>query len=234
MITVYPYETIGRVEHGWLDARHHFSFGGYMNRNRMNFGVLRVINDDIIAAGTGFDTHPHADMEIITYVREGAIIHRDSQGNEGRTNAGDVQVMSAGSGIQHSEHTPEDETTNLYQIWIMPRKKGVAPSWDARVFPKEPVTDALQLLVSGDGKAPLSIHQDAWIYGGRLNAGAQVTQSIAHGAYILASDGALEVNGVTLNKGDGAEVTDESEITLKAVTNAEVLVIDVPPLSAAA
>ena len=134
MITIYPYEELGHADHGWLDARHHFSFGRYHNPERMGFGVLRVINDDIIKAGKGFDTHPHKDMEIITYVRKGAITHRDSNGNEGRTEAGDVQVMSAGTGIFHSEYNLEDEDTNIYQIWIEPHKLDVTPDWSAHEF----------------------------------------------------------------------------------------------------
>ena len=125
MIKVYPYEKLGNHDFGWLNARYHFSFARYYNPERTGFGKLLVINDDIVHAHSGFDTHPHADMEIITYVRAGAITHRDSTGNEGRTAAGDVQVMSAGTGIAHSEHNEEDEDTRLYQIWIAPREKGM-------------------------------------------------------------------------------------------------------------
>ena len=146
----------------WLDARHHFSFSNYQNPKRQQFGVLRVINDDVIKAGTGFDTHPHQNMEIITYVREGAITHRDSNGNVGRTEAGDVQVMSAGTGVSHSEFNRESEDTNIFQIWIDPNQLDVKPRWDSYTFPKQPTADALMLLVSGDGDAPLSIHQDAF------------------------------------------------------------------------
>ena len=171
MITVYPYENLGHANHGWLDARHHFSFAEYRNPARSRFGTLRVINDDVIKAGAGFDTHPHRDMEIITYVRMGAISHRDSNGNEGRTAAGDVQVMSAGTGVFHSEFNLEDTDTNLYQIWIEPNILGVKPRWDSHEFPKQPVTEALTLLVSGDGTAPLFINQDAYIYAGKISAG---------------------------------------------------------------
>ncbi|HRQ61527.1 MAG TPA: pirin family protein, partial [Alphaproteobacteria bacterium] len=125
MINVYPVETLGRADYGWLQAKYHFSFGDYRNGRRVHFGALRVINDDIVKAGNGFDPHPHNDMEIITFVREGAITHKDSQGNVGRTEAGDVQVMSAGSGITHSEYNNESVDTSLFQIWIFPREKGV-------------------------------------------------------------------------------------------------------------
>lgn len=229
MITLYPYESLGRANHGWLDARHHFSFGMYRNPERTSFGALRVINDDIVQAGTGFDTHPHRDMEIITYVRSGAISHRDSVGNAGRTEAGDVQVMSAGTGIEHSEYNHEDVATNLYQIWITPREKGVRPRWDARQFPKTPSADGLALLVSGDGAAPLQIHQDAYIYAGVVPAGAELSHTLHHGrAYVLLSRGDAEVDGVRMKQGDGAEITDAASIHIKALSEAELLVIDVP------
>lgn len=231
MINIYPYESLGRAKHGWLDARHHFSFANYYNPERMEFGALRVINDDWIQAGSGFPTHPHRDMEIITYVRRGAITHKDSRGNEGRTEAGDVQVMSAGTGIFHSEHNLESEDTNLFQIWIQPRELGVQPRWDAREFPKEAVADRLQLLVSGDGEAPLFINQDAYIYAGKLLEGAEVEHPVHNMAYLVVSEGELEVNGQPMKKGDGAEISAESSVMIKAVSESDVLVIDVPAQS---
>ncbi|MCI5050484.1 MAG: pirin family protein [Rickettsiales bacterium] len=228
MITVYPYNSLGHANFGWLDAHYHFSFSRYINPERTGFGVLRVINDDTVKAGAGFDTHPHKDMEIITYVRKGAITHRDSQGNEGRTAAGDVQVMSAGSGIFHSEYNLESEDTTLFQIWIEPREKGITPRWDSHAFPKEPVKDALPLLVSGDGDAPLHIHQDARIYAGRLAAHHTIKHPITAQAYLLVSEGAVMVNDQYLRKGDGAEITDLSEVVITATYESEVLVIDVP------
>ena len=232
MITVYPYETLGHADHGWLDARHHFSFASYFNRDRMQFGTLRVINDDRIAGGKGFGTHPHNDMEIITYVRQGAITHKDSMGNEGRTGPGDVQVISAGTGVAHSEFNRETEDTRLYQIWITPNQQGVAPRWDAKAFPKTPVTDGLSLLVSGNtadaDAGALFIHQDATIHGGRLEKGTTLTHPITHQAYILASEGSLRINGAELKKGDGAEVVGDKKLTITALTDAEILVIDVP------
>ena len=228
MIRVYKYEELGHAKHGWLDARHHFSFASYYNPNRMNFGALRVINDDIIQEHSGFAPHPHENMEIITYVRSGAITHKDSEGNEGKTKAGDIQVMSAGSGIRHSEMNREDEETNLYQIWIVPNKIGVAPRWDAKEFPKEPVTHALPLLVSGDKEAPLFIYQDAQIYGGNIAKGTIINHPIKHQIYLLVSKGEIEVEGEIIKKGDGAEITDISAIDIKAISDCEVLIIDVP------
>lgn len=232
MITVYPYNKLGGADHGWLKARHHFSFAMYYNPARMGFGTLRVVNDDIIRGGTGFDTHPHRDMEIITYVRKGAITHRDSRNNEGRTAAGDVQVMSAGSGVFHSEYNLEDEDTSLYQIWIEPNQRGVTPRWEAASFPKEPVQGALTPLVSGRDadllQGALFIHADAAIHGGRLLKGEVVTHTLTYQGYVLVSEGQITLNGKTMHKGDGAEVMDVTELTITAEDNAEVLVIDVP------
>lgn len=232
MITVYPYENLGRANHGWLDARHHFSFASYYNPERMGFGVLRVINDDIIKAGSGFDMHSHKDMEIITFVRKGAITHRDSHGNHGRTEAGSVQVMSAGSGIYHSEFNMESEDTNIFQIWIEPKEKGIAPRWDTANFTGEAVSGALPLLVSGrkeeQGKGALYMNQDASIHGGTVKAGDQITQAIKGQAYLLVSAGDIEIYGEKMSKGTGLEITDLESLTFKALTDAEVIVIDVP------
>jgi len=228
MITVHPYENLGRANHGWLDARHHFSFASYYDPQRMGFGALRVINDDLIKAGAGFDTHPHKDMEIITYIRRGAITHRDSNGNVGRTGAGDVQVMSAGTGVYHSEFNLETEDTSLFQIWIAPNKLGVAPGWNSHVFPNVPAKEELTLLVSGDGSAPLFIHQDAFIYAGYLLQGTELNHSIKNQAYLIVSEGSLSVNGNALQKGDGLSVENLSSISIAALTDVSVLVIDVP------
>ena len=232
MITLYPYATLGHANHGWLDARHHFSFARYYNPSRTGFGTLLVINEDKVEAGKGFATHPHDNMEIITYVRQGAITHKDSMGNVGRTGAGDVQVMSAGTGVFHSEYNLESEDTRLYQIWIVPNERDVAPRWKAKAFPKAPVENSLALLASGQpqhaNKGGLFIHADAAIYGGTLMAGTTVTQSIKHQAYILASLGSFTVNGTAMTQGDGAEITGTQTLTITATTDSEVLVIDVP------
>ena len=164
----------GYTEMDWLKSWHSFSFGEYHDRGHMGFGPLRVINEDIVAPGGGFPMHGHANMEIITYVRSGAVTHKDNNGNEGRTVAGDVQVMSAGTGILHSEFNLENEDTTLYQIWISPKEKNVKPRWDSKSFPKNLVSNKLSLLVSGDKNAPLFIHQDAQIYGGNLKKGTNI------------------------------------------------------------
>lgn len=232
LIRRFPYAGLGHSDYGWLDARYHFSFARYWNPQRTGFGRLLVINDDVVAAGRGFDTHPHNNMEIITYVRQGAITHRDSMGNVGRTSAGDVQVMSAGTGVTHSEYNLEQVDTRLYQIWIEPSQRDVEPRWETRVFPQSSSGERLTVLASGQGKHAdgdaLRIHQDAAIYGGRLLAGQKVTVQIEHQGYVLASYGTFSVNGCRLSPGDGAEVTGASTLTISAETDAEVLVIDVP------
>ncbi len=229
MFNIIRYDDLANYDFGWLNARYHFSFGRYHDPARMGFKNLRVINDDIVKVGEGFGEHPHDNMEIITYVRKGAISHRDSTGNEGRTAAGDVQVMSAGSGLTHSEFNQEAEDTTLYQIWIMPTQRNVKPRWDARSFPETPVNDALPLLVSGNeadtDHGALTIHADAVIYGGRLEKGTQITQPLGRPAYILISDGDVEINGELLHKGDGAAVENVETLDITAKTGAEILVI---------
>lgn len=233
MIKHYPHGSLGGANHGWLNAKHHFSFASYQDPKKMSFGELLVINDDVIQPHTGFDTHPHRDMEIITYVRRGAISHKDSHGNKGRTTAGNVQVMSAGTGISHSEFNLEDEETNIFQIWIMPKSTGIEPRWDAAEFPKAPSADTLPLLVSGDGSAPLSIHQDARIYAGTLASGSTLTHAIKGQAYILISEGEVEVDGKHTSRGDGLAISGQKAVTLKSSTDSEVLVIEVPGLVSA-
>lgn len=230
MLTPVPYDSLGRFTNDWLDARYHFSFAEYHNPKRMHFKTLRVINDDHIQPGAGFDFHPHRDMEIITYVRSGAILHQDSMGNQGRTSAGDVQVMSAGTGLLHAERSDPETETRLYQIWILPRDKGVAPRWDQRSFPKAPVTGSLPVLVSGrtqhrDTDA-LMIHQDAALYGGRIAAGTSLRQPLLGPAYALVSEGSVTLNGQTFTKGDGIEIRDESAIDIAATQDSEILIID--------
>jgi redox-sensitive bicupin YhaK (pirin superfamily) len=234
MITHIPFNTLGTADYGWLKPRYHFSFSNYYNPERVGFGALLVINDDTIAGNTGFPTHGHDNMEIITYVKSGAITHKDSLGNQGVTGAGDVQVMSAGTGVKHSEYNLEAGETTLYQIWIVPNKKNVAPRWEAAAFPKAVIHEGgLPLLVSGrtedEGKGALFIHQDAAISGGVIAQGVSVSQPVKYQAYVLASKGACEINGVTLSQGDGAQIMDEKLLNIKAIGGeAEVLVIDVP------
>lgn len=228
MIEVRSFDSLGRFRNQWLNARHHFSFGGYEDPKRMGVGALRVWNDDEIAPGTGFDPHPHRDMKIITYVREGAITHRDNLGNEGRTEAGDVQVMHAGTGITHSELNRETVPTRIFQIWLMPNKRGAAPGWGARAFPNQG-SDALTLIASGEpGTDALPMHADARIFAGRLAAGAIVTQALTPGrsAYLVAAKGSVSVNGVVIGTRDGAVISDEQVLTIAASENAEVVLVE--------
>ena len=227
MIIVYPHQTLGHANHGWLDTHHHFSFADYHNPERMGFGNLRVINDDAIQPGTGFPTHGHQDMEIITYVTKGAVTHRDSQGNEGRTEAGDVQVMTAGSGILHSEYNLEPVETRLFQIWIRPKTKHLQPAWKTHEFPSKESHNALSLLVSGDGKAPLTIHQDAKIYAGNLAAHTTITHRLHGDAYLVVVQGELKIDGEKLYPGDGAEITKTDAITIEAPVESRLLLIEI-------
>ena len=229
MIDVRPFNSLGGANHGWLDAKHHFSFANYYDPNRMSWGRLRVWNDDTIAARSGFPPHPHSDMEIITYVRTGAITHEDSMGNRGRTGAGDVQVMSAGTGVRHSEFNLENEPTTLFQIWIEADKRGAQPSWGAKVFPKSDRTGQFSVLASGDTTDDaLTINADAKVLGATLNAGESLTYSLAAGrrAYLVPAVGEVEVNGVALNARDGAAITDEPTITITAKADAELVMVD--------
>ena len=227
MIDVRPFGSLGRFQNDWLNARHHFSFGHYHDDARMGFGALRVWNDDQVAAGRGFDMHPHRDMEIITYVRSGAITHVDNLGNQGRTEAGDVQVMHAGRGIVHGEFNKETEDTTLFQIWLMPNQTGVAPGWEARVFP--PVGNGLQVLAAGDGRdGALPLYADGAVLAGRLAKGETVRRTLAPGgkAYLVAAVGSVTVNGVKAGTRDGVAVSDESEIVIIADEAAEVVMVE--------
>lgn len=229
MIDVRPFNTLGGANHGWLNAKHHFSFADYYDPSRMSWGRLRVWNDDEIAAKSGFPPHPHADMEIITYVRTGAITHEDSMGNRGRTGAGDVQVMSAGTGVRHAEFNLEDETTTLFQIWIETDRPGAQPGWGQREFPKSDRTGRFSVLASGDpDDGSLTINADARVLGATLKAGESLTYDLAEGrrAYLVPAVGAVEVNGVALNARDGAAIRDEAGITITARADAELVMVD--------
>ena len=231
MIQVQQFETLGSFRNEWLNARHHFSFGSYHDPSRMGVGGLRVWNDDEVAPGQGFDPHPHRDMEIITYVREGAITHRDSLGNEGRTEAGDVQVMHAGTGIVHAEYNKESTPTKLFQIWVQPARRGVAPGWGARQFPRG---EAGTLTPLADGRAgadgsALPLYADAAVLAGTVKAGQTVTQKLGAGraAYLVAATGAVTVNGVPVGTRDGVSVIDEATLTITAIEDAEIVMVDV-------
>jgi redox-sensitive bicupin YhaK (pirin superfamily) len=229
MIDIRPFSSLGGADHGWLNAKHHFSFANYYDPSRMGWGRLRVWNDDEIEAKSGFPPHPHADMEIITYVRTGAITHEDSMGNKGRTPAGDVQVMSAGTGVRHSEFNLEDETTTLVQIWIETDKPGATPSWGQRAFPKSDRSGQFQVLASGvEGDDALSINADARVLGATLKAGESLTYALPAGrrAYLVPAVGQVEVNGETLDARDGAAIVDVAEITVTAKADAELVMVD--------
>ncbi len=230
MIEVRPFATLGHAHHGWLNARHHFSFAEYYEPERMSWGRLRVWNDDEIAAGSGFPTHPHHNMEIVTYVREGAITHRDSLGNVGRTEAGDVQVMSAGSGIAHSEYNLEKVTTKIFQIWILPDRQGEAPSWGAKPFPKGERAGQFVVLASGQGdEDALPIRADARLVAATLNAGetAEYPLSAVRKAYLVAASGRIEVNGVAAAARDGVAIAEEEVVRVTALEDSEVILVDV-------
>jgi quercetin 2,3-dioxygenase len=230
MIERRPFDALGGADHGWLKAKHHFSFARYYDPERLGHGALRVWNDDEIAPHTGFPPHPHADMEIITYVREGAVTHEDSLGNKGRTEAGDVQVMSAGSGVRHAEYNREPVPTTLFQIWIEPNRSGGEPSWGARPFPKDGRSGRFVPLASGfenDAEA-LSIRAKARVLGATIKAGEMTEYEFGpdrHG-YLVPAKGSIEVNGVRIGARDGAAITGESVLKVKALEDAEIVLVD--------
>lgn len=231
MIELRPYTQLGHAQHGWLNARHHFSFAEYHDPARQHWGRLRVWNDDSIAPQSGFPAHPHRDMEIITYVRQGAITHEDSLGNRGRTVAGDVQVMSAGTGIVHSEYNLEDEETRIFQIWIFPERSGLPPSWGTRPFPAGERAGAFVTLASGmpgDSEA-LAIRANARLVAATLAAGQIADYSIDSGrkVYLVPASGRIEVNGVIAAAGDGVAVRDETQLSIKALDDSEIVLVDV-------
>ena len=229
MLDIRRYGDLGTMNIDWLDAHYHFSFAQYYDAKRMGFGPLRVINDDIVKAGGGFAPHPHRDMEIITFVRSGAITHEDSLGNRGKTHAGDIQVMSAGSGITHSEWNEEGEDSRLYQIWLQPRTRAARPRWETRQFPQH---GGMQLLASGVERhrnaGALWIDQDAALWGGRLRAGEAWDYGLAGSAYLLVSRGSVAVGEAVLNAGDGAAILRERALHLNALEDAELVLIDLP------
>lgn len=229
MIDIRRFETLGHANHGWLNARHHFSFAGYHDPARMGWGALRVWNDDQIAAQSGFPPHPHRDMEIITYVRSGAITHRDNMGNVGRTEAGDVQVMSAGSGVTHSEFNLEGEETRIFQIWILPDAAGGQPGWGQRQFPHADRSGRFVTLASGiDGDDALPIRANARVSGAAVGEGETLTYDLgaSRHAYLVPAKGQVRVNGELLNTRDGAAIKDVSEIRIEALTDAELVLVD--------
>jgi len=230
MIDVRNFDSLGGAEHGWLTAKHHFSFAGYHDPARMGWGSLRVWNDDLIRAKTGFPPHPHRDMEIITYVRKGAITHEDSLGNKGRTEAGDVQVMSAGTGIRHSEYNREDEVTQIFQIWIIPTSEGDAPQWGAKPFPKGDRAGQFVTLASGyeEDADALPIRTDARVVGATIPAGETVEYPLGANrkAYLVPATGSVEIDGQTVNARDGAAISDLDVLRITAREDSEIVLVD--------
>jgi len=235
MIELRPFKNLGGANHGWLDAKHHFSFADYYDPNRMNWGALRVWNDDTIAPNTGFPAHPHRDMEIVTYVRKGAITHKDSLGNVGRTEAGDVQIMSAGTGVVHSEYNLEPEATQIFQIWILPTRAGEQPRWGARPFPRGERAGRFVALASGfaEDADALPIRAEARVAGATLKAGETATYAASKDRrlYLVPATGAIEIGAIEIgrvrvNARDGAAVTEVDEITVTALEDSEIVLVD--------
>jgi len=230
MLNVIQSESRGSADHGWLRAKHTFSFAEYQNPERVEFGKVRVINEDRIAPGKGFPTHPHRDMEIVTYVIEGAIAHKDSMGNGTVITAGEIQRMTAGTGVQHSEfnHSKEEEL-HLLQIWIYPEKNGLEPGYEQTRFSREEKLNRLRLVGSRDGRdGSITIHQDVDLYASVLEAGNELSLQLRPNrkVFMQVVEGDIEVNGQRLSAGDGAQLEDERELQVAAVTEAEFLVFD--------
>ena len=228
MIDIRKFESLGHADHGWLNARHHFSFANYHDPSRMGWGSIRVWNDDQIGPKSGFPPHPHRDMEIVTYVRTGAITHQDSMGNKGRTGAGDVQVMSAGTGVVHAEYNLEDEETTLFQIWIETDKPSANPGWGAMPFPKDSRKGAFQLLASGDSTdGTLTINADARIFGATVAAGDSIEIEAQPDRHLyLVPSGRVRVNGIEANPRDGVAITGEDKLRIEAEDDAELVLVD--------
>jgi redox-sensitive bicupin YhaK (pirin superfamily) len=230
MIEVRPFAGLGHADHGWLNASHHFSFASYLDPKRMGWGGIRVWNDDTIAAKSGFPPHPHSDMEIVTFVRSGAITHEDSLGNKGRTAAGDVQVMSAGTGITHAEYNVEEEPTTLFQIWILPDQVGAPPSWGQREFPRGERAGRWEILASGnpEADAALPLRADAKVVAASIGAGERITYRAdpARHLYLVAPMGRIRINGVEAQARDGVAISGETEIAVEALDDAELVLVD--------
>ncbi len=220
-------ENMGVSNLGWLRSKFHFSFAEYHNPENINFGVLRVLNDDLIAAGTGFDTHPHRDMEIISYVIDGFLTHGDSMGNKQTLKRGDVQYMSAGTGVYHSEHNLGKETGRFLQIWIMPDKRGYTPNYGDHRFTEEDRHNKWLYIASQDDDAPVKINQDIHMYVLELDTGREETFTVGSNrqAYLVQIEGSSKINDVTLDERDALEIVEE-DITIQASKNSHFLVIE--------
>lgn len=230
---IHPSRERGHADHGWLNAHHSFSFASWQNPAKMRFGLLRVLNDDIIAGGEGFGMHPHNDMEIITIILSGALEHKDNMGNGSVIRPGDVQVMSAGTGVQHSEFNPlANEETSLFQLWIFPKESGIKPRYDQKTFDASARKNKIQAVASGfKDEEALYIHQDAVISLGNIDKDKSLDYTISmegNGAYVMIIDGQVEINGKTLNKRDAIGISETKSFSIKAIENSEILLIDVP------
>jgi hypothetical protein len=230
MIEIIPSESRGSADHGWLKAKHTFSFADYHNPARVRFGPLRVINEDRIAPGQGFGTHPHKDMEIVTYPISGAIEHKDSMGNGAVITAGEVQRMTAGSGVQHSEynHSQSDEL-HLLQIWIFPEEKNLEPGYEQTMFSRADKLDRLRLIASRDGRdGSVTVHQHVDIYASILQADVEIEKTVdsGHKIFVQMVSGEVSVNGQDISAGDGMQITDVKSLVIRSQSEAELLVFD--------
>ena len=230
MIDIRPFARLAHRDHGWLDTRYHFSFADYHDPDRIGWGNLRVWNDDRIAPKSGFPPHPHSDMEIITFVRTGAISHKDSMGNTGRTGAGDVQVLSAGTGVVHAEYNLEAEDTTLFQIWIKPDRVGEPPSWGTREFPDGERSGKWVVLASGDPDADdaLPLRCEAKVLAATLKAGDYIDYSPDpwRHLYLVAATGRIKVNGLEANARDGVAITNLEQVGVEALEDCELVMVD--------
>lgn len=230
MIEVIPSDTRGSTDHGWLRAKHTFSFADYQNPARVHFGPLRVINEDRIAPGQGFGTHSHKDMEIVTYIISGAIEHKDNMGNGTVISAGEIQRMTAGTGIEHSEfnHSQDDEL-HLLQIWLFPEEKGLVPGYEQIEFTRKDKLNQLKLVGSRDGRdGSVTIHQKVDLYASVLEAGTELTHTMAdtHKIFVQVISGDLTISGKTLAAGDGVQIKNENSVLIIAQSEAEILLFD--------
>jgi redox-sensitive bicupin YhaK (pirin superfamily) len=233
MINIIRSDERHHADHGWLDTRWHFSFADYHDEKNMNWGPLRVFNDDVVQPGGGFDFHPHKDMEIVSYIVDGALEHQDRLGNRHVNRAGEVQVMSAGTGIVHAERNPANEPMRLLQLWIIPRHRGLPPRWEQKPYTKADRHNRLLPVVSPvDAKVEgtLTIDQDATIYVSSLDAGKTLTHDAKPGrhAYFFVIDGEVELNGQKLVGGDQARILDETSLKIQAVKDSELMLLDLP------
>jgi len=229
MIKVRPKDERGHANHGWLDSHHTFSFADYHDPAHMGFHNLRVINDDRVAAGRGFGTHPHRDMEIVSYVLEGALEHKDSTGTNGVIKPGDVQRMSAGTGVLHSEQNgSKTEPVHFLQIWIQPSKRGIEPGYEQKTFTRDDKKGKLRVIASPDGRdGSVTIHADAVVYAGIFDAGDSA-EIAPKNAWVHVARGKVRVNGKELEDGDGAAIEGEASVKIEGTSGGEVLVFDLP------